>query len=84
MTETRPQPKFPCTSDGQPMVVRVPRAVCESMQAVIVGREWAPDNNQLRKKAAGWMYRLVEANKDRLLGNDFFATEEELVEWMGA
>lgn len=73
-----PKPRFECDQ-----IVRTPIAVCESQQARIVGREWGPDNVQLRIKGArdGWVYTLVEASLRYTLGRDFLATEAELVAW---
>lgn len=73
-------PLFACTEGGQPVVVRVDPKVVTSGQAKIVGREWGPDS--YRRKCRGWCYTLLALNAvGSGLGQDFYASEEELVAW---
>ena len=73
-------PAFAITADGCDVLVKVPVAICDAGHASIVGREWGPDNRQLRKcDCTGWIYWL----DDPAVGSSvrFSVSEAELLTW---
>lgn len=78
-----PRPKFTVNE-----IIRVDEKICESGRARIAGREFGPDNKNLKAWHKGWCYTLKEIKRDgeertysAFEQNGFFASEEELIGW---